>query len=185
MTEAKLHTLVATSDVVDGPYRSDPRATSDHPLYGYSYTPHACRFFAVDHEGLAKYADGADVRLDQIFEMRVFGQQWELRWLRDGPTARMSIISDGPLDSRFEATPRGPLTVLKRTGQQLLWGKAAAGAPGGWTRLTSQRIGSIEAPFQSKGAARLALTTVEYFRQDQATGNWVFMTSRLSGFAAA
>lgn len=186
MLEAKLYPWAETQLAADGPYVSDQPSTEDDPLCGYTYTPLACRFFAIDPQGHANYADGAHVMIDQIFEMRVFSKTWEWRWLRDGQSARMSMVSDEPLHrGGFKTPSRDPVSVLKRTGQQLLWGKGVDGAPHGWTRLTSQRIGSIDVPFQSEGTGRLALTTTEYFRQDPATGNWVFMTSRLSGFAAA
>lgn len=167
---------------------------------GFTYTPDACRFCVLEPGDAGRAArliecgegekPGA-VMLDSVFELRLFGKDFELRWERwNGNKGRLTVTADS--DGATALTPEqlarlgSPVetAVRRRDHVYLLWGEASGDATHpGWTKLTSARIGALWAPCAG-GGRRVVLMAREYFETREA-GNVAFVGERLTGLRAA
>ena len=140
----------------------------------------------ADSKGELKTVD-----LSRVFQLCLFGPDFELRWERcDGSKGRLTLSADDagaalPAKklTKWSGRSLAGRTVSWRDHIYLLWGKPSKGAaPVGWTRLTSARIGALWVPFAD--SKRLVLTAREYFATGE-MGNVAFIGERLTGFRAA
>jgi len=159
-------------------------------LYGYGYTPAAFHLFAIDHDGGIECAPGAAFQADQLFELRLFCPDWELRWRRDGSSGTAKLVADDQAVANklgqlapFATFDASTTPVWRRETWQLLWGEPAGDAAlTGWSPLSSARIGRLWVPAElSQDCARVALTGYEYFRETGDDGNLVPWGERYSG----
>lgn len=172
---------------------------------GFAYTAGSCRFcvFGTNHDGgpaLFERGDsGAPGKVDigGAFELRLFGEHFELRWVRTaGIQGRMTICTDVEVSADLNAGDARPDLSLPEVEPiaarwldhgYLLWGMAPEGGSddADWTHLTSARIGGLWVPVGGvRSKARLVLKAREYFTVADA-GNVVFAGERLLGFAEA
>jgi CRISPR-associated protein (TIGR03984 family) len=180
--------------------------------HGFAYTPARAFFCTLRHEAGPGFfgrmlgsragqsrlveCDGSDsekpVELGAVFELRLFGARYEVRWERtSGAKGILAICSDSEADAqsgngrrceKLGAPADRPAFV--RDHLYLLWGEPAGSQPRpGRTRLTSARIGKLWAPANS-GGGRVVLTAREYFETKE-FGNVVFAGERLTGLSAA
>ncbi len=166
-------------------------------LWGFTYTPQACRFFRVRAEsGMLVYHDGKPVRLaEEAFEARMVCEHWELRWKREGKDGRLALLTESGVVARVVAErlagvgiSEGPTAcnMRYRDHKYLLWGRYH-GHEDGWTCLSSARIGPLWVPWKSPEVETergIALRAREYFHIAE-DGNVVFAHERLLGFALA
>lgn len=174
---------------------------------GFSYTPSISRFCLLEPsvaetaELTDRDAEGnvAKVDLGSAFELRLFGDYFELRWAQanaargyitvctddDAMAALMSNANLAGLKLKPREASAQAHSVCATDHGYLLWGTATGETGDGWTKLSSARIGTICVPFApSAPASRLVLKAREYFETREA-GNVVFIGERLIGFAAA
>ena len=160
------------------------------------YTPDACWVARVDGAALeivdpdSKMPSTAD--LASAYEVRAFGPDAELRWVRDGIAGDATLLAD-----RHVATPgteeRWPGTTLDILSRRyFVWGKPPKqgtndtappkSAPDHWTPLSTGRIGTIHVPCDDTNA-EVAIEAREYVVRDP-SGNAVVLFERLVGFKA-
>lgn len=172
---------------------------------GFAYTAGSCRFCVVDvgeDSGPVLRERGTDgapgkVETGNAFELRLFGEHFELRWTRtNGLEGRMSICTEDAAFAELlsdDNLAHCGLPALERRDTKarwldhgyLLWGQSTGGNVDepDWTQLTSARIGGLWVPVGGvRSKARLALKAREYFTVADA-GNVVFAGERLFGFA--
>jgi CRISPR-associated protein (TIGR03984 family) len=135
-------------------------------------------------DGVAWLPD-REVNLDGVFETRAFDRSRELRWLhREYGRGRVVVLAeeDAVLPPAYQEL--APLKCLETIEQQyLLWGQAVAGAPPGWTTLTTARIGSLTVPAVAAPGDRIRLQAIEYVAVDAEHGNAYVAEERLLGLA--
>lgn len=120
---------------------------------------------------------------DGVFEARVFDEHAELRWLNDTEDrGRAVVITEDPGHLPPAFTDRVQVEVIGiEEGGYLLWGKAVE-VSGGWTTLTTERIGSMRIPGEFQRGDHVALTTREYLGRDSDHGNAYIAEERLLSF---
>jgi len=148
------------------------------------YTPKNCQF-ATFTEGRLCVATEEISRdqLAQIFEARIFNQDYELRWLNQRQGQGKSVLLWDK--EELEATKQNlkKQTPIIRTLDQTyaLWGEGTGISPSeGWSRLAAARIGKLDVPIKQLSAKqRVYLKTREYLKQDERYGNVSVAEERL------
>ena len=128
----------------------------------------------VWQEGSCQHRDG-DVPLGETFEVCVFCELWELRWVRDGCDGVASLLSERnapwPEDKKSDPGWGDPSeTPLAGVAERryLLWGEVRqdSSVDDVWLKLGSQRTGPITIPFpfcpKPQKGDRIQLLTREY-----------------------
>jgi len=152
------------------------------------FSPDACRIARIDGSSFIVVDDREEQQEDDLthaYEVRAFGPEAELRWIRDGAMGNATLLADGSVNG---APVTGEtLDVLSRTYR--IWGEPARSAGGeqsrripGWSKLTTARIGALFVPFETAG--EVTLHAREYVVGHE-TGNAVVLFERLVGFDAA
>jgi CRISPR-associated protein (TIGR03984 family) len=164
---------------------------------GFSYTSAACRFFEMN-DGIPRgYGDpdSADgIRLAEVFELHLFGADFDMAWVRRGAVGRLVISADDEVVASGlaidvcqhfglpHAEPSAePVTTIDH--EYLLWGTCEEKL-GGWSRLGSPRTGSLWVPTEFDVGQRAVLRARQYLRK-AVYGNVVFCGDRLMGFGTA
>jgi len=126
------------------------------PPLGYWLAPTAC--------GFARWENGpgtwAPLPADEVFEVRLFGPELELRWLHEATgLGRAAWVAERPVDlglgTAMSPTTRDAEVIEAR---YLVWGehdpyaKSANGE--GWTVLSTARIGAQEVPVEARWPER-------------------------------
>jgi CRISPR-associated protein (TIGR03984 family) len=165
-------------------------------IVGFGYGPDRALWFQVDAGGVAMASSGpAD--LTAIYELRVFDDQRELRWVQQGGGRGVAVVVAGrgtPLPEGSDVTdPRRPRPQTRT--REILGGKLKAGRSAGWARLTSERWAGADLPIadmdairaNSTGPARddvrAVIRGVEYAVEDE-HGNLTVVDTRLTGLDA-
>lgn len=113
------------------------------------------------------------VELDQIYELRAFGDKTELRWQRTGSTGVGVVVRDiGAGDDAPGHVESGAHIerVHRLDGvRHLVWGTVDPQAPSeGWTRTVSTQVGALAVPTTvGHNGQRLAIEAVEYVARDE------------------
>ena len=152
------------------------------------YTPDACRVAKIAGERFDVVENGKETRADlsKAYEIRAFGRDAELRWLRAGVLGDAVLIADGAAKPAGGAESEIVDTIEQRRRGYRLWGKKAAktAAPQGWSALSSGRVGALMIPHPVSDGGELVIEAREYIGL-AAHGNAVVLFERLVGFAAA
>ncbi|MEU5995862.1 CRISPR-associated protein Csx19 [Spirillospora sp. NPDC047418] len=121
-----------------------------------------------------------------VFEARVFNEHTELRWLDDADSGRTVVLTEDPAAIPAAFAKHEPVEAVDTLpGGYLLWGKAvrtSGTASGGWTTLTTERIGSLRVPGEFRGGSHVTLATREYIARDSVHGNAYIAEERLLSF---
>lgn len=156
------------------------------PGVALAYTPARCLVAAV--AGSALSVRSGEVPVDEIFELRAFGRDAELRWLHEDAGLGRAVIltEDGALLRGLEGEP-GAIDYLERLDNTyLLWGTALEEDCDGWTTLAEARVGAIEIPLADVSRDdRAWLHSFEYLAADPEHGNVSVVEERLVGFGGA
>ena len=153
---------------------------------GFAYTPHNCLFFKF-RDGDLVDESGLDITwLSQAYEIRIFCDNWELRWLRDGETGALALLSNQNLSLSDGFAVNEFKDMYCRDNSYLLWGELSKDndPTSGWTCVSTARIGKLSIPWSSTDLTekdRIKLKTIEYF-QNSEDGNVVYFDERLCGF---
>ncbi|WP_018653245.1 type III-D CRISPR-associated protein Csx19 [Actinomadura flavalba] len=121
---------------------------------------------------------------DGVFEARLFDARCELRWKEtDDERGTAVALTEDPagLPPGFDPLPELDVSGVV-DGEYLLWGRAVTES-GGWTTLTTERIGSLRVPAVIAAGGHAALTTREYIERDPLYGNAAVVEERLLGLA--
>ena len=150
------------------------RGKDDKSPFILAYTPTFCGFVSPSDGGLVALEgpkkDNFDVA--DVFELRCFCEDFELRWVREGKSGRaVTVTEEEPGDQN---NPK----FFKRPGQYILWGKGAQ--RDGSIRLFEHRVGELPVPIPVNQGERAYLSFVEYFREDK-YGNMAWHSERLTG----
>ena len=147
------------------------------------YSARRCRLARMKDRQLCDEHDRA-IKLDDVFEARIFNQQSELRWLNEqGGFGRAVLLSarEIPEPCREKLPQDASLVALHSLEQTyLLWGEgidqANTGLVAGWSRLTTARIGKLDVPVtgvDDKENKRVHLKALEYLAEYDEHGNVV------------
>lgn len=174
-----------------------------HNAAALLYTPKWCGFAQFDGEGnliaadgksAARFTDKPEAFVSTVFEARVFNEQVEMRWLHESEgKGRAVLISDdgedANLDDYFSETPQvselPKLDQIIKTLPQtyLLWGEGVVvpegDGLGGWSRLTTARIGRLHVPIKDVTSGRVHLIAMEYLAEVDNHGNVAVIEERL------
>jgi CRISPR-associated protein (TIGR03984 family) len=144
-----------------------------------AYSPTRCAFANWDSKSKKIVSlDGVDVV--DIYEVRAFGEYFEIRWVKDssGDNGRVALLQEGEGDE-YHCLP----------GQYLLWGTADS-VTESTVALYEPRLGKMIVPNPSglvcdvKSGLRMGLLFKEYFTPDDTYGNMFFVAERLTGLKA-
>lgn len=165
-------------------------------VHGLLYSPSRCRLCVIESENgdsekiLVRDEFGRNVSLGDVFELRAFCPEAELRWMNTGSGSGQAVILresqavlNGPWNSRAESfLGKIPLKYM-------LWGTApsensdTASAPplaDGWTYLREGRIGGLPVPLAGMSPGQPGyLHAVEYLRESDEDGNVTVLDERL------
>lgn len=152
-------------------------------------------FVRLTGAGLAAGPTKPDLNLEDVFDLRVFDEHIELRWLhRIGGTGPAVLLTEDDtlldrVDARFghDAAPTPPI-VDTYPQTLLLWGThTAPSGQDGWVRLSEARIGSMDAPYNGPipdlSTHDLVLQLREYVAVAD-DGNTYVLSDRLCGMSA-
>ena len=163
------------------------------------YSPSQCALARLKDKKLLDCHD-KPIALDDFFEVRIFNEQSELRWLNDkAGLGRAALLSASPIPEacRKQLTEDVSITALKTLPQQtyLLWGEgvkdqdpAKTNLAAGWSRLTTARIGPLNVPAKVPNAVetedeskkpRVLLRVCEYLAECDDYGNVAVVEERL------
>jgi CRISPR-associated protein (TIGR03984 family) len=131
-----------------------------------------------------------------VFEARIFGQQAELRWLKQWPNkGRAVLLAEEDVSSYLddELMPIQSIDIIDQT--YLLWGEGVPAnpreLPRNWSRLAMARIGTLDVPYPlddrpavSEKDQRIHLIAREYVDVDE-HGNAAVVEERLMKLARA
>lgn len=142
------------------------------------YTPSFCGFA---DGSLRKCVDGSDIKdADDIFEMRCFNDDVDLRWVRDGDAGVVTVLSENEgLVSHLSDPIEPHVTAESLRGQYILWG---TGDDKG--RLFEHRIGALPVPIDVGDGECVRLNFVEYFEPEERYGNMIFIAERLTSLSS-
>ena len=147
------------------------------------YTPRRCELATFAKETLRGW-DGQPVDLGSVFEVRVFCETAELRWLNDpGPEQchRAVILTERELPKLGDWHREQEVNVIETLPQTyLLWGEGTGRQVNdGWSELATARIGGLPVPVGNVGKnQRVMLHSVEYVVEAN-HGNAVIFDERL------
>ncbi|MDR1875760.1 MAG: hypothetical protein LBQ90_12210 [Synergistaceae bacterium] len=141
------------------------------------YSPSRCAF-AVWNDG--GFADLSGAAIENVYEFRMFGEDFELRWVRarsgDAGTGMiMRESSQGTGDGGYFAY----FSYFSLPGHYLLWGTVATSKDGVAT-LFDPRIGKMTVPVSAAVNSRIGISYKEYFSREE-HGNLIFFAERLTG----
>lgn len=157
------------------------------------YSPEACSFGRLESDGRVTICRNGEqgwqeqtLDLSPVFEVRVFNERAELRWLSiPGSKGKAVLISETELGKKF-ADDTGELSYLKAAEQTyLLWGeplnKVKQAAPANWSILSAARIGTMPVPIApgSNNQTIVELRSREYLGEIEPYGNVAVQEERL------
>jgi len=154
------------------------------------YTPDACHVASIADNVLHVVANARPTKPDlaKAYEIRAFGPDAELRWLRSGVLGDAVLIADGEVTFGDDESPTFERveTIARLPRRYRLWGKKAntATSPDGWSAVSSGRIGVLQIPEPADATGDLVIEAREYVGEDK-FGNTAVMFERLVGFGPA
>jgi len=128
-----------------------------------AYSPKECLF--------AFCGDITPEELDDAYEVRIFNQEREIRWVDSHGAV---VLAEAELE--LSGWSYHPLKAWRAFRRYVLWGELDG--PG---QLFDHRVGTMEVPWREGGGGRLALTAVEYLAAEGPFGNVVVAAERLTG----
>jgi CRISPR-associated protein (TIGR03984 family) len=151
---------------------SDAVKGFDADSYAILYAPKRCRLTLFDG---VRFIDEHKTAIDvsDVFEVRVFNADKELRWVQEaGGKGRSRIISDACFPDAIQP-------ALKQ--KYLLWGKKNDNPANGFTQFAEARIGAFYVP-KEIATDYAQFCVVEYLREYD-DGNIAVMDERLTGIS--
>ena len=154
---------------------------------GLFYSPDTCRLVRITGSAIAA-APNVDCNLSHVFELRVFNEAFELRWLHEqsGNGRAVIVTEDDELSPAVGTWSKPSSTKVERQTAHAyqLWGKLLS-EDNGWSILTDAQIGELRVPLSGLTKdQRISLTAVEYLGVGDDDGNMIVVEERLTGLKA-
>ncbi len=140
------------------------------------YTPGDCLLLKLDSDG--KFQNSKrEATLKNVFEARIFNENAELRWLREGENGSAVILSEEQISETF-----GGEICLTNSQEYLVWGEISPNDEKreGWTEFAEARIGKFDVPINTTSRAKF--TAIEYLKEFE-DGNVAVFDERLTGIS--
>jgi CRISPR-associated protein (TIGR03984 family) len=152
---------------------------------GLFYSPESC-FLSQIQEAEVKDSSGQSVRLDRIFEARIFNANYELRWLnQQGGKGIAVLLSEQEITNYLTEEIENLQAIDTQEQTYLLWGEGySANLQPGWSRLATSRLGKLDVPIAgaNRQGQRIKLKAKEYFQVlDDLYSNVIVAEERLMG----
>lgn len=151
-------------------------------------TPWEYHIARVDVSGRLETHRGS-VRLEYVFDARIFDEHAELRWTDTANALGTAVFlsEDATALPADFSEPIDPVhTIGTRPGAYLLWGRSTGtGAANGWTTLATERIGTLTIPAEIPEQRHAQVVTREYIARDSKHGNAYVAEERLLRFDLA
>ena len=125
-------------------------------VYGLIMTPTACELCVWRNDQF----EGGET-IGQAFEIRVFCNDWELRWTREGTNGVATLLSEKQISADGWSEPSEIELEGTLNRSYLLWGEQEESQDSGWTTLTNGRTGPIRVPV-GNCTSRIKLKVREY-----------------------
>ena len=154
---------------------------------GLFYSPESC-FLSQVKGTEVKDSGGNTVKLDRVFEARIFNAEYELRWLnQEGGEGIAVLLSEQSIKNYLTEKVDDLQAIDIQEQTYLLWGEVLAvnNLVSGWSRLATSRLGKLDVPISgaTKQGQRVKLKATEYFQVlDDLYGNVIVAEERLMGF---
>jgi CRISPR-associated protein (TIGR03984 family) len=134
----------------------------------------------VDAAGVLHVANGA-TRLEDAYEIRVFGLETDAHWQRTGADAgRLSVLTiKAPSGENKGSTIQATASLCRH---YRMFGKTEATDAKDWCQLTSPRVAPIPVPIEAKAKESLQLDAVEHIARFK-HGNAAVIAERLTGIS--
>jgi CRISPR-associated protein (TIGR03984 family) len=155
-------------------------------------------FGIADNEGKL-WLDGVCLdgnAMDSLFEIRVFDEHAELRWLRNANLGTCVLVAENSNDFT-EAASALPGLVPTKTERAFtdsvslnyfVWGESVGlvgdGPSGIWTKLSNTRIGSQLVPIEAATGSLVVVNACEYIGIENQFGNAAVIEERWLGLAS-
>lgn len=137
----------------------------DEKFFCLVYSPDVCVFSTPDE-------------VPDVFEMRCFNENFELRWVKNSPElGKAVILAETQTLQNIELENIGEF--YRRSSQYLLWGTARE--IDGKICLVEHRVGAIEIPLNVEQGEKMYLNFDEFFSPDPKHGNMIWRFERLKG----
>lgn len=149
------------------------------------YSPTSCQLTKLNQNGDLINAKNEIISLDNVFELRAFNQNIELRWLNElNGKGKAVLISEQNISGYLydDTSEIQELDIIPQ--QYILWGEGVKTvSTSGWGKLATARIGSIDVPIKGLigGGKRVYLNAIEYLQADEEYGNVSVIEERLTG----
>lgn len=152
---------------------------------GLFYSPESCSLSRVEGSNVTD-SSGQVVRLDRVFEARIFNTDYELRWLNQkGGEGIAVLLSEHSIENYLTEKVDDLQAIDTQEQTYLLWGEGySANLQPSWSRLATSRLGKLDVPIAgvNQSKQRIKLTAREYFRRmDELYGNVIVAEERLTG----
>jgi CRISPR-associated protein (TIGR03984 family) len=157
-----------------------------HNAVGLLYSPESCFLSQVNGTDVTG-SNGQAIKLDRVFEARIFNAGYEMRWLNQQGGQGIAVLLSEQIITSYLANSVDTLEVIDTQEQTyLLWGEGstAGNLADGWSQLSTSRIGKLDVPIANINLSnqRIKLTTIEYFSQmGNLDGNVIVAEERLTG----
>ncbi len=148
------------------------------------YSPSSCQFAKMQTDGTLRDFQDTIIDFKDVFEVRIFNKNCELRWLNErNGKGRSVLISESSIStylSNFIEDLKA-LDVIRQ--QYILWGKGVSNtSTSGWGKLVEARIGTLYVPVTGLTPnKRVYLKAVEYIKEVDDNGNVAVVEERLTG----
>jgi CRISPR-associated protein (TIGR03984 family) len=120
--------------------------------------------------------------LEEVFEIRLFNELRELRWLREGAAGRAVLLA-AEIDDQAGTWITEPVIATIRT-SYFVWGVSEGpleGSAEAWSGLFDSRIGVQTIPGSHPAGTRVAVRAIEYLSAESTYGNAAVCEERWCG----
>lgn len=130
-------------------------------------------FTARLRDGVSTRASGVAADVARAFELRIFGDERELRWRRNGTNGRAALLALTEVDGPAGWMPH-EIHGSRLDQRYLLWGQVES-VSDRWATLVESRIGSLDVPVDSsvESGDQLVLVTAEILAGDDSLDGMV------------
>lgn len=190
---SSLYSYASATDVTLAGALRDCRVVLQQPsAIALLYAPNWLRFARFDSADNLCGSDGETINLDPVYEARVFNDVAELRWLNKARGFGKAVLlsEEERVIADYSALDRlDPVKTIRQS--YLLWGVGEDVTPSQeWSRLTTARIGQLDAPVDDVAAlvrahpkekVNVLLHAKEYLAVADKHGNVAVCEERLCG----
>jgi len=149
--------------------------------WGLLYSPERCFFIKVNNGKIELHKE-ENINLRSVFEVRIFNEQAELRWLNElNGMGKAVLLSDVAINIWKDVDLHKIKVIDKLIQRYLLWGEGTGTNIGEhWSRLSTARIGKLDVPTPDvQTQERVRIKVCEYLSIIDEHGNTSVVEERL------